>query len=95
VKACLRIAENKQAMTVMLEAKKIADCVASTALYLASGNIQFLSNYKVVDENITSNVSTKCIQLMSQVIDINNVKEKILEHKLFPVNWFENSSDRI
>ena len=92
VKACLRIADNKQTMTVMLVSKVIAECVADTALYLASNDSKYIANYTVVNEKITDTVTTKCIQLACEVIDSDNVMEKVEEYKIFPISWFTNSN---
>lgn len=83
VKACLRVAQNKQAMTIMLEAKVIANCVANTALYLSSGQDKFIEKYNVIEGQ------TKSIQLDALLIDAENVKEEVAAHKTFPLNWFD------
>jgi D-xylose transport system substrate-binding protein len=88
VKACKRVVSKEQSMTVLLPPLYIASCVANTALYLASGEEEYIEDYEVADE-VIDGFNLKSIQLPSEVLDSTNVRAKIAEHKLFPVGWLE------
>jgi ABC-type xylose transport system substrate-binding protein len=89
VKACKRVADGHQTMTVLLVPQSIANCIGNVALYLASSNEKYLKEYTVEMDEVAKGIQIKTIQLESEVLDQDNVKDKILEHKLFPLGWLD------
>ena len=89
VKACKRLVDGEQTMTVLLVPQDIANCIANTALFLGTGNQEYIENYIVDEDQVDEGVSIKTIQLASEVLNQENVKEKVLEHKLFPLGWLD------
>jgi D-xylose transport system substrate-binding protein len=90
VKACQRILNEHQTMTVLLPPNDIAKCVGSTALYLASKDNKYISEYNVIEDNIgEENIKSKCINVHSIVLDKINVRSLVELHKVFPVGWLK------
>jgi len=88
VKACQRILNEHQSMTVLLPPNDIAKCVGNTALYLASKDIKYIADYDVIEDGIgEENIQSKCINVESIVLDKSNVRELVELHKVFPIGW--------
>ncbi len=90
VKACQRILNEHQSMTVLLPPNDIAKCVGNTALYLASRDNKYIAEYSVVEESVgEENIQTKCIKVESVVLDKTNVRSLIESYKVFPPGWLK------
>lgn len=89
VKACQRILNDQQLMTVLLPPRDIATCVSKVAMYLLTNKDSFISSYDVVLDKVDTDVEVKCINLDSLVLDKDNVKKEVEERKLFPLGWLK------
>lgn len=89
VKACKRVVDGEQSMTVLLVPQSIANCIANIALFLGRGEEEYIEEYDIIEDTKENGIVIKTIKLGSEVLDQGNVKDKVLEYKLFPLGWLD------